>query len=314
MLSAEINLSRRIGCEYEMTVPLVGTGSGIDVQRTLANVLTANGNRAVARGYSHEPLPRGVHVAVEYDGTVEGETKWEGVAWFPVEVKTKILNGIGDWEGIVPKMLEICRYMGARVNHSTGHHVHVSLPEVTERPKVIRSLTALLARIEPIIYGLVAPPRRSSNYCLPLNVTPDLRACKTLTDYHERLNGISRYHGLNLTHVTGTSPRGEYRYHQGTLDATKARHWLRFLLQVTEHAVNRNCQSFAEPLTSDRKGFERMATSIGLRVNSKIYRSVSPALAETASYLLQRWKHFNGAPVRTAAPSVAEQAAEREVA
>jgi hypothetical protein len=183
-----------------------------------------------------------------------------------------------------------------------------------DRPKVIRSLTALTARIEPVIYGIVAPSRRRSTYCAPLGDLPDLTTCKTLNDYHDCLHGTARHNGLNLTHVTGTSPRIEYRYHQGTLDATKARHWLRFLLRLTEHAVARNCQQMAEPLPNDRKGFERMATAIGLYVNSKIYRTVSPELTETASYLLRRWKHFNGQPIRQPRRTLADQAAEREVA
>jgi hypothetical protein len=315
MLSAELNRTRRIGCEYEMTVPLVGTGCSLDVQRTLATVLTANGLRAIPRGYSHDPLPPGVDLAVEYDSSVQGETRYAGVSWHAVEIKTRILDGIDQWERIVPKTLDIAKYMGARVNTSTGHHVHVSLPEVTERPKAIRSLAALVTRVEPVLYGLLAPSRRRNNYCMPLGGRlPDLRPCKTLAEYRDRLGGQSRYFGCNLTRVTDTAPRVEYRYHQGTLDAAKARHWLRFLLQLTEHAVTRNCQTLAEPLTNDRTGFERMATAIGLRVNSKIYSKVSPELTETAGYLLRRWKHFAGQPITFPRLTLAEQAAEREVA
>ena len=315
MLSAEFNRTRRLGCEYEMTVPMIGTGCSLDVQRTLATVLTANGLRAIPRGYSHDPLPPGIDLAVEYDSSVQGETRYSGISWHAVEIKTRILDGIDQWERIVPKMLDIAKYMGARVNQSTGHHVHVALPEVTERPKAIRSLTALVTRVEPVLYGLLAPSRRRNNYCLPLGGRlPDLRACKTVADYRDRLSGQSRYFGCNLTRVTDEAPRVEYRYHQGTLDATKARHWLRFLLQVTEHAATRNCQTLAEPLTNDRNGFDRMATAIGLRVNSKIYNKVSPELTETAGYLLRRWKHFNGSPTKFPRLTLAEQAAEREVA
>jgi hypothetical protein len=143
---------------------------------------------------------------------------------------------------------------------------------------------------------------------------PDLKVCKTLEEFQSKLAGTSRYYGLNLTHATDVSPRIEYRWHQGTLDAVKARHWLRFLLQLTEHAVTRNCQSLSEPLDNTRQGFERMATAIGLRVNSKIYRSVSPELTETASYLLRRWKHFNGQPMPEQKRTLSQQAEEREVA
>src|SRR4051812_35485254 len=124
-LVAELNLNRRMGAEYEMTLPLVGTGSGRDVQNCLASILTSNGVRAVARDYSHEPVPSGIDVCVERDGSICGETRYQGISWIPVEVKTRILAGPTEWEGIVPRTLDICRYMGARVNASTGHHLHV---------------------------------------------------------------------------------------------------------------------------------------------------------------------------------------------
>ena len=79
MLAVAVNRTRTIGVEYEATVPLVGAGCGQDVQRTLAGVLTANGLRAVARGYRHDPLPPGMDLAVEYDSSVQGETRYRGV-------------------------------------------------------------------------------------------------------------------------------------------------------------------------------------------------------------------------------------------
>ena len=148
-----------------MTVPLVGTGNGLDVQRTIASVLTQNGIRSCARPYSHAPVPAGFDLAVESDSSVQGETKYEGISWFAIEIKTRILNGIDEWEQIVPKMLDLARYLGARVNSSTGHHVHLSLPEAVENPKVIRSLTALVTRIEPVVYGLLAPSRKRCGFC-----------------------------------------------------------------------------------------------------------------------------------------------------
>ena len=83
MLLAELNRTRKIGCEYEMTVPCIGRGNGRDVQETLAAVLTANGIRAIARGYDQSLLPRDVDIAVEYDASVQGESKYAGITWFP---------------------------------------------------------------------------------------------------------------------------------------------------------------------------------------------------------------------------------------
>ena len=296
MLTADLNrLGRRIGAEFEMTVPRVGNGGGADIQRTLAEVLTANRLPAVSRGYSHDPLPPGTDFAVEFDSSVQGETQYAGISWFPIEIKTRVLSGYDDWERLVPKMLELVRYLGARVNPSCGHHVHLSFPEVQDDPTAIRSLFNLVKRVEPVVYGLIAPSRRTSGYCQPI---PDeaklLHRCRTVQCYKRALAHWNRRTGLNLTHLFDPAPRIEFRWHHGTLDAEKARHWLRFLLQLVEHAVTRNCQGTDEPLPADRRGVERLLVSLGLKVNSRIYSRVCPELRETGAFLLARWKHFNG--------------------
>ena len=96
MPTADANRARPIGCEYEMTVPLVGAGSGMDVRRTLAGVPSANGLPAVARGYRHDPLPPGADLAMESDSSARGEALYAGVAWFPVELKTRVLGGVDE--------------------------------------------------------------------------------------------------------------------------------------------------------------------------------------------------------------------------
>ncbi len=81
MLSAKLNMNRRMGAEFECFAAMVGSGNGTDVQRTFAEVLTANGIRAIHRGYQNSPLPRGVDVAVEYDASVRGTSELRGVTW-----------------------------------------------------------------------------------------------------------------------------------------------------------------------------------------------------------------------------------------
>jgi hypothetical protein len=141
MLVSELNRnSRRLGCEFEVAVPQVGGGQSDDVRKVIAQVLSANDVPAVARGYSHRPVPDGADVCVEYDSSVRGESRFRGVQWVSVEVKTRILSGMDDWEQVVPPMLEILKYLGARVNSSCGHHIHVELAEAKSKPAVIRSL------------------------------------------------------------------------------------------------------------------------------------------------------------------------------
>ena len=294
MLTAELNRTRRIGAEYEMTIPLVGRGSGTDVQHVLADVLTANGVRAVARGYDHSLLPPGVDVAVEYDTSVQGESRYAGITWLPVEIKTRVLNGVEDWERVVPRTLEIAKYLGARVNASTGHHLHLSLDEFTANPRVVRSLWNLMHRIEPVVFGFLAPSRRHSRYCRPLPPTSKvLHGANGVEALRRVLSQYDRYNALNLTHVFDATPRIELRYHQGTLDAAKARHWLRFCLQIVQHAVTRNCQAARLQLNNDRKGLEKLLVTTGLKVNTRVYGKVAPELRQTGRYLLKRWKAFN---------------------
>ena len=280
-----------------MTVALVGRGSGGDIQQTLANVLTANNLRAYSRSYSHAPLQEGMDIAVEHDSSVRGESRFQGVSWHSIEVKTRILNGISQWESIVPKCLEICRYMGARVNQSCGFHLHLDLPEVTDRPMIIRNIFNLFHRYEKVIYGLVPPSREDNGYArhIPSGSSRLLHGCRSWQSFERALHGWDRHCGLNLTPLFDRGgPRIELRYHSGTLDPSKARHWLRFCLQMVQHAINRNCQAAKQQTANERKGLENMLMSCGFKVNSGIYVKVDPQLRETGRYLLRRWKQFNG--------------------
>jgi len=295
MLVSELNRSRRIGTEFEFVLPQTGSGNGSDVRRTLAEVLTANGLPTVARGYSHRPVPVGAVLAVEYDGSVRGESRYRGINWQSVELKTKILDGIDDWASIVPKALKICKYLGGRVNISTGHHVHISMPEVRENPTAFRSLYNTLHRFEPIVYGLVAESRRTGHYARPMLDQPALlNGCKTLSSISTAMARFPRTNGFNVIHLFDSDPRWESRYHGGTLDVDKARHWLRFMLRISDHSSMRVCKAAKSQHPNNRESIDKMLVTLGLKVNSRVYAQVSPELRDTGKFLLRRWKELNG--------------------
>lgn len=278
-----------------MAVPIMGAGGGPDVQETIAGILSRNGIRACARSYSHAPVPAHCDVAVENDGSIVGEQRFQGVRWAQVEVKTRILNGMSDWELVVPKTLEILNYCGGRITASCGYHVHIGFPEFRHDPTIVRSLYNLVHRYEQVLLGLVAPSRRNNSYCRPLPpASKFLHGVNTRLRIRRRLASLDRYHGLNLTHLWGDSPRIEIRYGSGTLEAEKARHWTRLCGRLLDHSVTRACKAAPAPLLNDRKGIERLLVSIGLKVNSKVYSQVDPELRNTGRFLLARWKHFNG--------------------
>ena len=296
MLIAELNRTRRLGLEFEFAIPQIGSGDGSDVRRVLAEVLSQNGITAVARSYSQYPVPLGRDVAVEYDSSVRGESRFNGIRWQQIEIKTRILHGLDDWEAVVPKALEICRYLGGRVNSSCGMHVHVDLPEARMDPVVIRSLYNSVHRYEPVIFGLVAPSRARGCYSAPLPDQPGhLSRCRSLSCFQRSLSGISRQSGVNWTHLWGDEPRIEYRYHGGTLDVEKARHWSRLLLRLTDHACARRCKAAPSQLANSRANLDKMLTTLGLKVNSRVYAKVDPELRQTGRYLLKRWKSLNAA-------------------
>jgi len=295
MLTADLNQNRRLGCEFEFVLPQLSSADSSDVRRVFAEILSANGLTAVARGYSHAPVPHGVDWAVEYDGSVAGPSDIRGLKWVALEIKTRILTGMDDWERVVPRALAIARYLGGRVHASCGHHVHVELAEVRHEPDIIRSLVNVVQRYEQLILGLVAPSRRANQYAQKLPTKTGIASgCRTLDQYRQTLGSLPRQSGVNLTHLwESDSPRIEYRWHQGTLEEQKARHWALFLLRLTDHAAIRTCKTATEQLANDRTNLNRMLTTIGLKVNSRVYAKVALELRETGRFLLRRWKAFN---------------------
>jgi len=232
---------------------------------------------------------------VEQDHSIVGEQRFQGVRWAQVEVKTRILNGLADWEQIVPKTLDILRYCGGRITPSCGHHIHLGFTEFKDDPTQVRSLWNLIHRFEQVIYGLVAPSRRGNQYCRPLPpAAKHLHGANSRRTIKNRLSRFDRYFGLNLVHIWDDVPRIELRYGSGTLETDKARHWAQFCSRLVDHACLRTCQAAPASLSNDRKGLERMLVSIGLKVNSKVYSVVAPELRETGKFTLKRWKNFNG--------------------
>jgi hypothetical protein len=308
-LKAEINRTRTIGVEHEFYLPVIGltSRSRSEVQQSVADVLTANGIQSIARGYDHSPLPADTDVAVETDASVNGTQTYYGVNHYPIEIKTRVLT-YDEYERIVPKMLEIVNYLGGRVNSSCGYHVHLGLPEIKQRPSIIRSLFNLFFRFEPVIRGsLISPSRRTNHYCGPMPVMPKLlHGCTTLESFRRSLGSWQKYYGLNFLPLWGEHPHIEIRFHQGSLDSDKSKHWLRFCMQMIEHAVTRNCQSTTERVPNSKVGINRLLSTCGFRQQHGIYESVSDELRETGRYLLlKRFRHFKNLEKqsRTSIPS-----------
>lgn len=293
-LVSSLNRTRKIGAEFEGCLILTNGSDTRAAQESLAHALSQNGIPAVARGYSHDPLPPGIKAAVEYDSSIVPEQRYRGIRWAQIEVKTSKLDGVDEWEAVVPPMLDLLRYAGLRVNHSTGHHLHLSFDEVEEQPRVVRSLWNLYHRHQDTIFHLCSPSRRENSYCRYLpNEAKYLHGANSVRELRRRLTRFDRYNWLNLSHIFDEAPRVELRSHHGTLDPAKARAWLHLHLAAFDHACRRNCQAAPAPLPADRKSFDSLMTTIGMKPNTRVYAEVDPSLRASAKSLLKTYKKFN---------------------
>lgn len=297
-LIANLNITRRLGVEIECTIPVIGAGGQTEVQKRIAEILTANNLRAFSRGYSRSPIPANADIVVEYDTSIDGSSssKYAGMSWAKIECKTRILEGYNDYLTIIPQLLSILKYCGARVNHSTGLHVHLDLSsEIENNEKYPKSLLNIFYRFQDVLHGVVAPSRKGNRFSRPI---PDMRhvwnKCKNLDDFRGHISSYwSRYIFLNLTHLWSGSHRVEIRMHHGTLDPKKVNNWIVLLNRMLDHAALRTCQSPKEIAPNNRRGMERLLTSCGLKRTTGIYEKIDSTVREAGKFYLARWKHFN---------------------
>ena len=303
--------NRRLGIEIEVVVPIIGRGDNRDVQNLLAEVLNHQSIPSVSRSYSHQPIPHGCKLVVEHDESLQDESRYHGLRWSKIEVKTAPMEW-SEIERVLPPALEIIRYFGARVNHSCGLHVHHHVPEIVDRPLIARNLQHLWWRFHPVMYGCVARSRKSHSYCHP----PEQADAKQYDDcrFYERLlhilGRIGRYNGLNLKNLADRDRLTvEWRIHAGTVDFDKIKAWVLATQRWTEHAVARNCHYRPEPISNTREGLNALLVTTGLKGNSRIYHKVQKELRQVGRFLMRRWKHFNqreeykAQPVAAAVPA-----------
>ncbi len=290
-----ISHTRKIGIEIEVVVPIIGQGEGRDVQDLLARILSNHGMPAVSRGYTRHAIPTGCVFVVEHDTSLQDETRYQGLRWSKLEIKTAPMAW-PELERILPSALDIIRYVGSRVNHSCGLHVHHHLPEVVDRPFVVRNLQHLWWRFHPVMYGLVCPSRRSNTYCYAPQQA-DARQYDDCWSYSKLcgiLGRVNRTNGLNLTNLTNRERLTvEWRIHGSTTDFDKIRAWVLATQRWTEHASARNCHYRPAPMPNTRVGLNALLVTTGLKGNSRIYSKVDKELKQVGSFLRRRWKHFN---------------------
>jgi hypothetical protein len=294
---AAVNLTRPLGLEFEVLAPVTENKSRFEFQIALARILTSNGIPAIARGYSSAPMPFGFAAAVEFDDSLVPPQTYKGINWANLEIKTTKLAGLAQFDQVVPRMLEILKFLNCGTNTSTGLHVHLGVMREAQDPDFLRSFLNLVWRFEPVLYRLVHYSRRMCGFAAPM---PDLRhlwvGAESATTRPELLSLWHRRYGVNIRHLLAPPHPGgeriEFRMHEGTLDPIATRHWVVLLNRIIDHAATHVCKTPAAQTRIDRNGLERLFVTVGLKANNRLYPVVSPELAETRRYLMGRWRRL----------------------
>ena len=180
----------------------------------------------------------------------------------------------------------ICPSYGMVVNKSCGLHVHVDIRDLSAMG--MKRLGLLAMAVEPVLYAALPTERRTNGMAGPLHVTiQELLSARASFEHLENLwgeHGIGRHVGLNI-YARGRHGTVEFRYHSGTLNPEKVKHWARICTGLVDAAAGGNIStSTLGKFPPDFEG--RLA----------LLRGAARLPEETMAYLLRRIKHFGQAP------------------
>lgn len=235
------NVERRAGQDC-LEVPMIGgvhTSAGF-----YSGVLETRRAKRVFE--PKRPMSDERHVGIELEFTAEATREALGVALYnaglsdcvelkrdgSISVDTQghtahelaICAKETEYKSIVTKVTEVLGKVNAKVNRSTGMHVHVDVRSTSgrDRNKVFRNL--VLA--QGILYAMQPASRKENQYCRKTKET-DLSAAA----YINR----ARYQGINPEAVKKYSTV-EIRIHAGTVSAIKIVNWIDLLIAVADCA------------------------------------------------------------------------------
>ena len=153
-----------------------------------------------------------------------------------IEIKTPPAQG--DDAALWAKAVgTICPSYGMMVNKSCGLHVHVDIRDYGAL--AMKRLGLLAMAVEPVLYAALPPDRRERGMSSPLAIDRDrlYRANGEAVEnvWWSRVSG--RHYGLNM-HARDEHGTVEFRYHSGTLNPEKVKHWIRICTGLVDAAAD----------------------------------------------------------------------------
>lgn len=201
----------------------------------LISTVTAKGLAMYSENYNHSTRR---YYKLVHDASIMG---YNGV-----ECVTPVLNGNAGFDSL-HACCDALNECGARVNKSTGLHVHIG-GQITTQQYINTFVN--YCYLEPVIDSFMAPSRRGNNnvYAKTLHYKiADILSATSIYEIYVALDH-NRYHKLNpcswARHHTI-----EFRQHQGTTDYEKISNWARFCIKLVDYSATHRLTS--PPATID---------------------------------------------------------------
>ncbi len=175
----------------------------------------------------------------------------------PIECVTPVLKGRSGMTSL-QNACKTLNAVGAKVNKSTGLHVHIGAKDLT--PEQYANVFVNYQMLEMLIDSFMAPSRRADRnvYCHTLR-GKRLSDCHTQDDIYNAFGG-DRYYKVNccawIRHRTI-----EFRQHQGSTDFNKISKWVNFCAKLVvwsrENRMTEPVESIDDIafLTNEEKSF-----------------------------------------------------------
>lgn len=209
------NFNRTFGVEIEI------------VHNSKAKVRDAIKNAGVVceiEGYNHS---RRNHWKIVTDASVSGG----------FEVVSPVLKG-QDGLDQLEKVCQALQSVNAKVNKSTGLHVHLGTNDFGNDINVWKNLYKNYVKLESIIDSFMPESRRNNSYCKSLKVAnwnSKIDSATNLEDLESKITNRSRYFKLN-SQSYWRHKTVEFRQHSGTVEFEKISNWVLFCARFVEYS------------------------------------------------------------------------------
>jgi len=253
----EFGITRKFGLEYEMGFPAeLG-----DVNNICARLRQASGQDVQCPSTQYG---RHVHVVTPYWKIVPDPSVRVGGGTASWELVSPILTG-QDGLDKMTAMLRAAEGLGAKVNKTGGHHVHIDALDLNVDQ--IKKVCAAYIVYEKAFDLLTSRSRQGdeNQWCKSNqgrliaagggSLEAGLRRLMQATTkeavvaiVNPQMGNGARYHKLNLTNLIGGNGHGtiEFRMHQATDEWLKSRNWVEFIQRFAQSALTKDPLSPAD--------------------------------------------------------------------